>query len=181
MRKLKEKLIKTKYIYKGRIINLRCDEVKMPNGKVAGREVIEHRGAVAVVALTEKKEVLLVKQYRHPTRRELWEIPAGIPEKGENGIAAAKRELEEETGFKAQKVKELCWAYASPGYSSEIIKYYFAEGLAKTAQDLDEDELVVAHAFHFSKVLSMIKTGKIKDNKTILAILFVKEFVLRGS
>jgi ADP-ribose pyrophosphatase len=131
-----------------------------------------------VVALTRKKELFLVRQYRRPAGEELWEIPAGIPEIGENGVAAAKRELEEETGFKAKRVRKLCQAYASPGYSSEVIKYYLAEGLTKTAQDLDEDELVVARAFPFSKVLSMVKTGKIRDNKTILAILFVKEFVL---
>jgi ADP-ribose pyrophosphatase len=178
MGRLKEKALDSRYVYKGRIVNLRCDRVVMPNGKIANREVVEHRGAVAVVALTEKREVVLVRQYRRPANAELWEVPAGIPEKGETGEVAAKRELEEETGFKAKKVRKLCQAYASPGYSSEVIKYYLAQGLAKTSQDLDDDELVEARAFPLFKLLSMVQSGKIKDNKTILAVLLVKQFIL---
>ena len=126
----------------------------------------------------DKNEVVLIKQFRKPAEQEIFEIPAGLVEKGETDPDAVKRELEEETGFKAGKIEKLFEAYASPGYSSEVIQYYLARGLKKTKQNLDPDEMIEVQLVPFESSLKMIASGEIRDNKTILAILFAKEFVL---
>ena len=157
-------------IYEGKILGLSVYDGKIEGRKVR-REVIEHRGAAAMLAFDEKNKIILVKQYRFPHGYVL-EIPAGTLEKREEPIKCAFRELEEETGYTAKKMTPLITYYPSIGYNAEIIHCFLASGLKKTSDlKLDDDEILSVVKMDLKKVLSMIKTGKIQDSKTICAVL----------
>ncbi len=160
---------KTK-IYEGKILGLSVYDGKIEGRKVK-REVIEHRGAAAMLAFDEDNKVILVKQNRFPHGYVL-EIPAGTLEKKEEPIKCAFRELEEETGYTAKKMTPLITYYPSIGYNAEIIHCFLASGLKKTSDlKLDEDEILSVVKMDLKKVISMVKTGKIQDSKTICAVL----------
>ena len=175
--KLFEKTISKDYKYNGRIINLRVDDVKLENGKTAIREVVEHNGGVCVAALDENGCLLMVKQFRYPYGEVLLEIPAGKLEKGENPEQCGKRELEEETGYIPEKLTDLGKLYPTPAYLTEIIHMYYAENLIKTAQNLDEDEFLSVERVPFSDAVQMVLNGEIRDAKTQVAILKLKELL----
>lgn len=168
-----EKTIASKEIYHGKIINLRLDDVELPNGKSAKREVVEHPGGVAVVAITPDEEVLLVKQFRKPCEEELWEIPAGKLERGEDPAKAALRELEEETGFKAEKVEKLLSFYTSPGFADEMLHIYLADQLVPTVQSPDEDEFLSVHRKSWTEIREMLAQNELRDAKSVAGLLFV--------
>ena len=160
---------KTK-IYEGKILGLSVYDGKIEGRKVR-REVIEHRGAAAMLAFDEDNKVILVKQNRFPHGYVL-EIPAGTLEKKEDPIKCAFRELEEETGYTAKRMTPLITYYPSIGYNAEIIHCFLASGLKKTSDlKLDEDEILSVVKMDLKKVISMVKTGKIQDSKTICAVL----------
>lgn len=160
---------KTK-IYDGKILGLSVYDGKIEGRKVK-REVIEHRGAAAMLAFDEDKKLILVKQHRFPHGYVL-EIPAGTLEKNEEPVKCAFRELEEETGYRAKKMIPLITFYPSIGYNLEVIHCFLASGLRRIG-DLkpDEDEILSVEKIDLKKVLRMIKTGKIQDSKTICAVL----------
>lgn len=140
-------------------------------GRKVKREMIEHRGAAAMLAFDENKKLILVKQHRFPHGYVL-EIPAGTLEKNEDPIKCAFRELEEETGYRAKKMTSLISFYPSIGYNSEIIHCYLASGLKKIADlKLDADEILSVEKIELQKVIKMIKSGKIQDSKTICAVM----------
>lgn len=168
---LTEKTIEKNYIYNGRIINLRNDKIMLPNGKVAYREVVEHNGGVCIAALTEKNEILLVRQYRYPYAEALIEIPAGKLERGEDTFDCARRELKEETGATAESISFLGKMYPSPGYTAEVIYIYKAKGLTFGSQHLDEDEFLNVLKVPLTEAAEMIKKGEIVDAKTTIAVL----------
>lgn len=170
-----EKQISSKRIYKGRIVGLREDTVELPGGKVAKREIVEHPGAVAIVAIANENKIVLIRQYRRPAEDVLLEIPAGLVHKGETPLDAAKRELEEETGFHAKNIKKIFEGYASPGYSTEVIQYFLATNLEKRSQKTEEDELIEVRLYKISDCFKMIKEGKIRDNKTIIGIMIAEK------
>ena len=162
--------MKKKKIYDGKILGLSVYEGIIEKRKVK-REMIEHRGAAAMLAFDEKGKVILVKQHRFP-HGYILEIPAGTLEKGEKVEKCAFRELEEETGYSAKKMTPLITYYPSIGYNSEVIHCFIASGLKKKSElKLDEDEILSVKKMKFSKLLRMIKTGKIQDSKTICAAL----------
>jgi ADP-ribose pyrophosphatase len=157
-------------IYEGKILGLSVYDGKIEGRKVK-REYIKHRGAAAMLAFDEEKKVILVKQHRFPHGYVL-EIPAGTLEKKEKPETCAFRELEEETGYKAKKMAPLITYYPSIGYNAEVIHCFVASGTKKISDlKLDDDEILSVVKIDFKKVLSMIKTGKIQDSKTICAIL----------
>ncbi len=169
---LNEKTINEEYIYKGKIINLRRDEVELPNGRHSFREVIEHPGGVCVLALTDDDEIVFVRQFRYPYKQVLLEIPAGKRDHGgEDPLECGKRELREETGATAREYIDLGELYPSPGYVGEIIYMYLAKGLTFGETSPDEDEFLNVEKIPFSKALSMVIDGEIKDAKTQTAIL----------
>jgi ADP-ribose pyrophosphatase len=168
-----EKTIKTKRIYRGRIVGLREDTVKLSNAVISKREIVEHPGAVAVIAVTKDKKIVLVRQFRKPAEKVLLEIPAGLVHKGERPIDGAKRELEEETGYRAGKIREIFRGYSSPGYSTEIIRYFLGTDLKKTRPNCEEDEIIKVALYPIKKCLDMVRRGKIRDNKTAVGILLV--------
>jgi len=176
---LVEKTEKQTYIYKGRIINLRCDDITLPDGKEAKREVVEHLGGVCVLPITENDEVIFVRQFRYPYSEIILEIPAGKRDsKDEDTLECGKRELREETGAVAEKYTFLGELYPSPGYVGEIIYMYMAENLAFGDTDPDEDEFVETVKIPFDKALEMVMNGEIKDAKTQGSIL--KAAVMRN-
>jgi ADP-ribose pyrophosphatase len=166
-----EKQIYRREIYMGRIINLFKDGVLLDNGRRTEREVVEHREAVACLPFIGGNEIILVKQYRYPVRREIFEIPAGIIEKGENAGCAVRRELLEETGYSSNNIEHIMNFYTSPGYSTEALHLYFAYNLKKEIPSLDYDENISIKLLPMSESLNMVKEGKICDAKTIIAIV----------
>lgn len=177
MDKFEELLLSSQEIFKGRLLSLKVDTVRMPNGLETTREIVQHPGAVAMIALTDKKELILVRQFRRPTDEVLLEIPAGVPRLGESGEAAARRELGEETGYQAKKVKKLWAGYTSPGYSNELIHYYLAEELTLTNQQTDEDEFVEPELVGIKLCFDYFKSGQIKDNKTLIGIVLADRWL----
>ncbi|HTY12698.1 MAG TPA: NUDIX hydrolase [Candidatus Omnitrophota bacterium] len=171
---MRERTIKSKRIFSGRLLGLRDDTVRLETGKISRREICEHPGAVAVVAVTGKKEIVLIRQFRKPAERVLLEIPAGLFNKGESLAAAAKRELAEETGYTARKIKKVFSAYMSPGYSTEVLHYFFASGLELSAQHYEEDEDIRVEVMPIARAMRMVKKGQVRDNKTIVGILITQ-------
>lgn len=162
--------MKKKKIYDGKILGLSVYEGKIEGRKVK-REMIEHRGAAAMLAFDEDGKVILVKQHRFPHGYVL-EIPAGTLEKREDPEECAFRELEEETGYRAKKMTHMITYYPSIGYNTEAIHCYLASGLKKlTDLKLDEDEILSVVKIDLKKLLRMIKSGEIQDSKTICAVL----------
>ncbi len=166
---LTEKTIRKNYIYHGKIINLRCDDALLPDGKPCKREIIEHSGGAAVVCV-KNGCILLVRQYRYAYGEEVWEIPAGKLNAGENPSLAAMRELEEETGLRAE-VKHLYTVYPTPGYTDEKIYIYLAENICDGKQNLDEGEFLTVSWIPLNRAYEMLAKGEIKDAKTVIALL----------
>lgn len=178
---LLEKQVKENFIYRGKIINLRCDDALSADGKPVKREVIEHPGGVCVAAITEKRELILVRQYRYPYGEVIWEIPAGKRDRnGETPLECGRRELKEETGATAQNYIFLGELYPTPGYCDEIIYMYAATGLTFGDTDFDEDEAIECEKIPFDTAVEMVMSGEIKDAKTQTAILKVKYLLDNG-
>lgn len=176
---LKETKINSTPLFQGCVLNLRKDTVSLPNGETAFREVIEHNGGACVVALDDKENILMVRQYRYAAEKTMWEIPAGKLEKGEDPMLCAARELEEEAGYTAKELIPLGYFYPTPAYCQEKIYMYYAKELTPTIQNLDEDEFLEVDAIPFAKAIEMVNNGEIIDGKTQLAILKVKELLCK--
>lgn len=164
-----EKTVKKNYVYQGKILNLRCDDAALPDGRACKREIVEHGGGACVLYVVEGK-VLLVRQYRYAYGESLYEIPAGKLDAGEEPILAAKRELEEEGGIFADELELLYVLYPSPGYTNEKIYIYHATKAHATKAHLDEGEFLDVAYIPLEKVKEMLKNGEIKDAKTIVAL-----------
>ncbi|MDF2570771.1 MAG: nudF [Sporomusa sp.] len=167
---LHEELISSTRLFEGKVINLRRDEVKLPNGKTGTREVVEHPGAVAVVPLTTDSKVILVRQFRHPVQQVMLEVPAGKLDPGEKPEACALRELKEETGYVAGRIRKLTSMYTTPGFSNEIIHIFLAEGLIESDKDPDEDEFINSESYTLDQIAEMVATGEICDAKSLVAL-----------
>ncbi len=170
---MEETIIKTREIYNGRIVNLSVHDVRMQNGRESTREIIQHPGAVAVVAVDKKRNVLLVKQFRLATGKELFEIPAGTLDPGESPAECAERELQEEVGYRPAKLELIGGVYPTPGYSSEFIHLFLATSLIESRLETDADEFVEVKRIPFVKALEMIERGEIVDSKSVAALLRV--------
>ncbi|NLI14351.1 NUDIX hydrolase [Pelotomaculum propionicicum] len=164
-------MLSTKRVYEGRIINLRVDTVALQDGHTSTREVVEYAGAVAIVAVNEKDELLLVRQFRYAVGQTLLELPAGKVEPGEDYAASAGRELLEETGYEAKKIEPLITFYTTPGFTNEKIEVFTASDLTLKNQNLDDDEFIDVEPVSFEKVLDMIAKGEICDAKSTAGIL----------
>lgn len=174
---LKEKQLTTEYAYKGRIISLRTDTAILPDGNTAQREVVEHPGGVGVIALTNENEILMVKQYRYPYNEITLEIPAGKRDKGEDVFTTGKRELKEETGATAKTYIPLGELYPTPGYCDEIIWLYAAKDLEFYESQPDCDEFLECERVPLQKAVEMVMNNEIKDAKTVIAILKLKNLL----
>ena len=177
IKEIEEICVEEKRIYDGKILNLRCDKVKTPSGHIASREVVEHKPAVGMLAVTDNKTVLLVEQYRYAVNEATLEVCAGLIEPGEDPKQSAEREMQEELNVKAKNLYLIGEFYASPGFCTEKFYLFLAEGLEKSFLPQDEDENVSVVEIKFSEIPIMIKEGKIRDSKTFAALswLMAKE------
>ena len=169
-----EKTISTKRIHEGSILNLRVDEVLLPNNKTSKREIIEHNGAVAMVAVNNENDIILVKQFRKAVEKVMIEIPAGKLELDEDPDQCAVRELIEETGYKPNKITRMFDLSTSPGFCTEVIHMYIAEDLEEAYLDCDEDEFIEVVKMNIDEAVNMISRGEITDSKTIAGLLYYK-------
>ncbi len=173
-----EEILSSEYLYRGRVVKLRLDQVRMPSRQLVTREVVEHRGAVAIIALDAQNRVVLVRQYRSGAGRELLEIPAGTLEDGEDPALCATRELKEETGYHALTWDALGYFYASPGFCTEKMFLFFARGLSQGKASPEDDEWIQLEHVPFVEAVAMIARGEIVDAKTIIGLLQVKPFIV---
>ena len=169
-----EKTLNSDTRFEGRVFTLTVDTVELENGRTSTREVVHHNGGACIAALTENDEVYLVRQFRYPFGQELWELPAGKLEKGEDPFEAAKRELGEECGLTAEHFVDLGPVYPTVGYCSEIIYCWAATGLAPCDMHLDEDEFLTPEKVPFDRAVEMVLSGEIRDSKTAIALLKIK-------
>ena len=167
------KILSSRLVYNGGHIKVREDRVIEPAGHEASREIVVHPGAVCIVARPTPESVILIRQYRHATGRELVEIPAGTLHDGEDPKECAIRELEEEAGYRAANMVERGRFWTTPGFTTEIMYLYEATNLTKTQINPDDDEVIEVDILSGSKALQMIDDGQIQDAKTILGLLRV--------
>ncbi|MBQ6601381.1 MAG: NUDIX hydrolase [Clostridia bacterium] len=172
-----EKTLKVNEIYNGKIINLHVDDIELPDGKRAIREIVEHSGGVCVAAMTEDRQLYFVRQYRYPYKKVLLELPAGKLEKGEDPLKAGIRELEEECGVVADEIISLGTVYPTVAYCSEIIYLYAAKGLKKTNQHLDADEFLSVEKISLDEAVEMVMNNEISDSKTVAIVLKLNNLV----
>lgn len=166
-------------VYPGRLIQVRVDSVLLPDESTARREVVDHPGAVAIVALLQDETVLLLRQYRHAAKQVLWEIPAGTREAGEIPARCAARELEEETGYQAGKLEKLYEIFVAPGYCTEVVHGFYATQLTSGGARTEHDELLRVEAVPFARALELIASGQIIDAKTLCGLLMVARLLGR--
>lgn len=168
---LREECLHSETVYEGRLVHLRVDTVRVPSGRVTTREVVQHRGAVAIVPLLNDDTVLLVRQFRQAAGRVLIEIPAGTLEPDEDPEDCARRELVEETGYAAGSVEKLFESYLAPGYSTELLHVYRARDLILVGTNPEEDEFLEPFAMPLNETAAAIRDGRICDAKTICGLL----------
>jgi ADP-ribose pyrophosphatase len=174
-----EEILQSEYRYRGHLLTLRLDQVRLPTQHIVTREIVEHPGAVAIVALDARQRVLLVKQYRSAAGCELWEIPAGTLEAGEAPAHCAARELEEESGYRAAEWRALGYFYSSPGILTEKMYLFLARRLVPASSNCQADEFLQTQFFSFRRALKMIERGDIVDAKTIVGLLRVGRLIQR--
>lgn len=183
MTNLEEKTIDKKTVYKGKILNVEVHDVKLPDGSLSKREILRHNGAVAVLAITDKREVLMVEQYRKAAEIVTLEIPAGKVDLGEDRLECALRELKEETGYLASKEEliKICDTHVAIGYSSELISIYFVDNLTNDRLGnlaLDEDEFLNVKKYKLDEIFTLLDNNTFTDSKTIIALQWLKN--IRG-
>ena len=168
---LYEKTISSETVFKGNIVELRVDRIELPDGRPARREVIAHPGGVAILPYHDDGTVTVVRQFRYPFGRVVTELPAGKLERGEDHRVCARRELEEETGFKTEKLEYLISVNTTVAFCDEAIDIFVAHNLVPSHQHLDEDEVIEVEAWELKDLEALIYEGKITDGKTIAAIM----------
>lgn len=173
----------TRRVYTGNVVRLDVDTVRFPDDSTGELEIIRHPGAAAVIPCASNPgsgdpTILMIRQFRHAAGGALWEIPAGTLAPGEAPEACARRELHEETGVAADRIERLTSIYTTPGFTDEVIHLFWAQGLTTGAPARERDEFIEVVPRPLSEVLAGIKSGEIRDAKTVVAILYMAGFVL---
>ncbi len=174
-----EEQISSKDVFSGKLLEVSLDKVSLPSGRTARREVVHHPGGVVIIPILEENEgnkILMVKQFRQPIAKAIWELPAGTLEPGESARECAHRELVEETGFAAEDLDKKVELYTSPGYSDEVLAIFQATSLVEadiSAEETPEDETLVVRSFSVNDLLQRAIQGKIRDGKTLAGLFFV--------
>ena len=164
-------------VFSGELLHVFKDEAILPDSSTGRREWIQHPGACAVVPMFGNGDCVLIQQFRYPAQQLFWEVPAGKIDFDEDPLSTASRELEEETGYRAEQLTYIGHFYPAIGYADEIIHIYLAEGLTQGAQNTDQDEFLSIYRVPFEEALSMIDSGDINDAKTISSIIRVQGFL----
>ena len=175
MSDLKEDKINSTKVFSGKLIDLYLDNVRLPNGKKSTREWVNHPGAVCIVPILNNGDILLIRQFRYGPREEFIEIPAGKLDKNEDPLKCGLRELEEETGYKSNKLTFLTNIHPAIGFSNEKMWMYLAEELELSKKKLDEDEFLELLPTPLNQAIEWVFSGKITDVKTIIGIMWMKE------
>lgn len=176
-----EQLLSSEVVYEGPLFRVLHDKLIEPGGLRSERDVVRHNGSVVILAMDRSKNkkdpwIVIERQYRHAAQRMMWELPAGKLDPGEDALAGAQRELEEETGYSARKWKLLIEYWASPGFLGESMKVFLAEGLVAGVARPEEDERIEFRLVKLSELLKMMKKGGIVDGKTLTGVLFYLNF-----
>lgn len=166
-----EKTLDSEYVYRGKVINVLRDNVEISTGHKSVREVVEHSGGVVIVAQKSDDTILMVKQFRYPIKQTVLELPAGKLEKGEEPFPAAKRELEEETGYRADEWQSLGYINTTPGFCNEKLYLYLAKNLKFVGEHPDEGEIIQCFEYNINEIFEKIKNGEINDAKTICGLM----------
>ena len=174
---LREETIESVEAFTGSLVKLRVDRVRLPNGKETIREIVVHRGAVALVPMIDGEKIIMIRQFRQAAGEVLFEIPAGTLEPNEDPLVCAQRELCEETGYLPGKLTLMFKSYLAPGYSSEMLYTYLAENIAIAEVDPEEDEFIEIIELSLSDAVDMISKGEIKDAKTICGLLMAQKIL----
>jgi len=172
----RERFNKITHNYAGQAVTFRSDTIRLPDGRLRTREYMVHPGAVGVLAFDPSGKILMVKQYRYPVKQFTYEIPAGKLGKGEDPQRCVRRELEEETGFVAGKIRKLAAYWPTAAFSNELIHLYVAENLRPTRMNPDDDEYIELVRVSPARLEAMIRQRKIRDSKTLIAYLAWKNF-----
>ncbi|HHV29149.1 NUDIX domain-containing protein [Acetivibrio mesophilus] len=172
-----EKTVSKKHIYSGNIISVESVNVLLPNGKEASRDVVLHPGASVIIPISDNNELYMVRQYRKPVEKELLELPAGKLDKGEDPEVCARRELKEETGLEAAKLKHISSIYTTPGFTNEVLHIYAAVGLHEGEACADEDEFISTKKVPVNNLVEMILNQEITDAKSIIGILLAEKII----
>ena len=177
MSDLKESKLSSEAIFQGRLLDVRKDDVELPNGEISTREWINHPGAVCCVPILPDGKIALIRQYRYPVQEEMIELPAGKLDSGEEPETCAVRELEEEIGYYPGKLTFLTHIHPAIGFANEKMWLYLAEDLEKTDSKLDEDEFLELIPTYLSEAVQMVWDRKISDVKTIIGLLWVQRLL----
>jgi ADP-ribose pyrophosphatase len=170
--------IASRTVFRGNVVELAVESVRLPNGSVCELELIHHRGAAAALPVDANGEVLLVRQYRHATREWLLEVPAGKLDGGEAPEICAMREIEEETGYRARDLVSMGWIWTTPGFTDEKIWLFLATGLTRTQQNLQADEALSVERHRLERAVAMAARGEITDAKSVCALLRARDLLL---
>jgi ADP-ribose pyrophosphatase len=174
---LKETRLDSELMYDGNFIQVRKDNVLLPDGEVRSREYINHPGAVAVLALLDNGNLVMERQYRYPPQREFIELPAGKIDHGEDILVCAKRELLEETGYVASEWTHLTTAWPCIGYADERMEYFLARGLTHQGSSLDDGEFLEVFELSLQEAIEWIRLGKINESKTIVGLFWLEKYL----
>jgi len=175
----RSRILKTQEMFRGPVFAVRRDLVVEPNGIRATRDVVTHNGSVVVLPVFPDGRILMVRQYRYSVGETLWELVAGRIDKGEKPLPAARRELLEETGYRARRFIKLFKAYPTPGFVQEFMIVYAATGLTRGVAQPDEDEVITTRAFTPGALEKMMRSGALRDAKSIAGVLFYQRFFMR--
>lgn len=167
----------SKMIYQGRVFDVRQDQVRMPDGRLARFDIVAHRGAVTILPVDAEGQIWFVRQYRHPAQTALLELPAGVMEEGEAPEFSARREIREEIGMAAGKLTRIGTFFLAPGYSTEFMHVFLATQLTSAPLKGDEDEFISIEKIPHQQVSQMAQAGRFQDAKTLAAILLAQPYL----
>ncbi|HXX21466.1 MAG TPA: NUDIX hydrolase [Candidatus Acidoferrum sp.] len=171
------KVLSSKTLFQGRVFSLKREQVAEPSGLMATREFVVHPGSVVVLPVLPDGRLVLIRQYRHAAGQYLWELVAGHKDPGESFVKGAHRELEEETGYTAKRIRKLLEVFPSPGLLGEKMEIFVAQGLIKGKPRPEDDEKITQRIFTLSEAKNWIRSGKIRDSKTVAGVLYYSAFV----
>lgn len=174
------RVVSSKLLYRGRVFTLKRERISEPGGIETTREIIEHPGSSVVLPVLADGRIVLIRQYRHAAAQYLWELVAGHKEPNETFVEGARRELQEEAGYNARRIRKLFDFYPSPGLLSERMEIFLAEGLTKCAAQPEDDEKITQRPVTLGQALRWIRSGKIRDGKSVAGILYYARFAARG-
>lgn len=174
-----ERALRSRTVYRGRLLHVLEDEVRAADGRSARREYVRHPGAVAIVPFLDSTTVVLVRQYRYPLARHFYEVPAGKIDPGETPRQTARRELQEECGYRARKWRHLTTIHPCIGYSDERIELYLARSLTHVGHAPDDGEPLEVVPMTMAAALRWVKAGKITDEKTVIGLLWADKYLKR--